>query len=80
MSDDFTSRPQTKRVRSDHDHSKADTKQHEDDMKPDDEKKDKEKDGDHEDEDWLSQPPFSVGQSWDGWTTRWRESCWCGKS
>jgi len=77
MTDDFSSRPAPKRVRSEKDHSKADTKQDEDDRKG--EGKDG-KDGEHEDEDWLSKAPFSVGASWDGWTTKWRESCWCGKS
>ena len=78
MSDKFTSRPAAKRVRSDQDHSKASTKQREDDRNGDgDEKK---QDGDHEDQDWLAESPFSVGKSWEGWVTKWRESCWCGKS
>ncbi len=86
MSDDeFTSRPQAKRVRSDRDHSKADTKNAEDDRTPKSEQKKKGKDenGDdkeNEDEDWLAKSPFQVGKSWEGWKTKWRESCWCGKS
>ena len=70
MSEDFSSRPATKPVRSDQDHSKASTKEAENPAEEGEE---------HIDEDWLSQPPFSVGKSWDGWTTKWRESCWCGK-
>ncbi|WWC99571.1 hypothetical protein V866_006475 [Kwoniella sp. B9012] len=65
-----TVRPATKRIRSDHDHSKASTKANESD------EKDQEK---HEDDDWLKEPPFSVGADKDGWETKWRESCWCGK-
>ena len=80
--DDHTSRPPTKRVRSDNDHSKGETKAREDDIQ---ESKggDREDGGDkgkHEDEEWLSKPPFSVGASKDGWKTKWRSSCWCGKS
>jgi hypothetical protein len=74
--DEFTSRPAAKRVRSDQDHSKGDTKDREDAKG---EKKDEDKE-DNVDEDWLSKPPFSVGASKEGWTTKWRESCWCGKS
>lgn len=71
---DFTSRPATKRVRSDQDHSKGDVKKREDGQEDD-------KDGnEHKDEDWLSVPPFSVGMDKKGWETKWRESCWCGKS
>lgn len=29
---------------------------------------------------WLSKPPFSYGQSWEGWERKWRCSCWCGQS
>ena len=71
---DFTSRPATKRIRSDEDHSKAATKDRED------KKQGKEDGGDNKDEDWKSKPPFCVGASKEGWTTKWRESCWCGKS
>lgn len=75
-----TARPDVKRVRSDQDHSKKDTKDREDKRqkspKDGEQKDDKE---DNKDEDWLSQPPFIVGQSWDDWTTVWRQSCWCGK-
>lgn len=83
MSDkgDFTSRPQAKRVRSDHDHSKGDTKDREDDRKKGNGEKNAKEDGEeNKDEDWLKQAPFCVGESWDGWETKWRESCWCGKS
>ena len=81
MSDDYTSRPAIKRVRSDQDHSKAETKEREDKIQGNDKdgKDDKDK-GNSGDEDWLSQPPFSVGASWDGFETKWRSSCWCGKS
>ncbi|WVQ62308.1 uncharacterized protein L199_000447 [Kwoniella botswanensis] len=65
-----TVRPATKRIRSDHDHSKASTKANESD------EKEQEK---HQDDDWLKEPPFSVGADKDGWETKWRESCWCGK-
>lgn len=73
--ENFSSRPATKRVRSDQDHSKGDTKARESDIQNEDGKEDGEKD-----DDWLAQPPFSVGKSKEGWTTKWRESCWCGKS
>jgi hypothetical protein len=84
----FSSRPATKRVRSDRDHSKADTKQRESDRQSADESKGHGVDGDegdgrrhgHKDDDWLSMTPFQVGKSWEGWVTKWRESCWCGKS
>jgi len=79
MSDDYSSRPATKRVRSDQDHSKGDTKEREEQMQGDDKKDDKDKQ-DKKDEDWLSQPPFQVGASWEGFETKWRSSCWCGKS
>lgn len=29
---------------------------------------------------WLTKPPFSYGQSWEGWERKWRCSCWCGQS
>ena len=84
MSDDFTSRPAAKRVRSDKDHSKADTKHAEDSRQGGDDGKGQESEGKenggHEDDDWQAVPPFSVGKSRDGWVTKWRESCWCGKS
>lgn len=80
--DDHTSRPATKRVRSDNDHSKGETKAREDDIQ--ESKGGQREDGGdkskHEDEEWLSKPPFSVGASKDGWKTKWRSSCWCGKS
>jgi hypothetical protein len=80
--DDHTSRPPTKRVRSDQDHSKGDTKAREDDIQ--ESKGEKREDGGdkskHEDEDWQKKPPFQMGESWDGWKTKWRSSCWCGKS
>ena len=87
MSDDFTSRPSAKRVRSEQDHSKAETK-HTEEKEHGGAASGKDKDGSgeghedhgkHEDDDWLAQPPYSMGKSWDGWTTKWRESCWCGK-
>jgi hypothetical protein len=80
--DDFSSRPAAKRVRSEQDHSKGDTKARE-------EKIQGEKNGEngksgkgeeHHDEDWKKAPPFQIGESWEGWTTKWRSSCWCGKS
>jgi hypothetical protein len=71
-------RPPTKRVRSDQDHSKANTKQAEDDKRPEGEKEKKEGET-HEDEDWMKKAPFKVGESWDGWETKWTQSCWCGK-
>jgi hypothetical protein len=73
-----TARPEPKRIRSDKDHSKKDTK--------DGEEKRKRSDGDegeqeeNKDVDWLSEEPFRVGESWDEWKTVWRQSCWCGKS
>jgi len=75
--DEFTSRPSAKRVRSDQDHSKANTKDREDKKEGKDENDKKEE---NIDEDWLSKPPFSVGASKEGWETKWRQSCWCGKS
>lgn len=80
MSDDFTSRPPTKRVRSDQDHSKGETKAKEDQKQAEEGEEKDDADKNHEDEDWLSKPPFQVGASWDGWKTKWRQSCWCGKS
>lgn len=41
-------------------------------------KSDQMKDG--EVPEWLTQPPFSYNQSWNGWDKKWRSSCWCGKS
>ena len=79
MSDDYTSRPTTKRVRSDQDHSKAETKEREQ-AKQGENKDDKDKKENKGDEDWLAQPPFQVGASWEGFETKWRSSCWCGKS
>ncbi|WWC58519.1 uncharacterized protein I303_101062 [Kwoniella dejecticola CBS 10117] len=73
-----TVRPPTKRVRSDQDHSKASTKAAE--ASKDSESKDEDmKEENHEDDEWLKQPPFSVGADKEGWETKWRESCWCGK-
>lgn len=80
MSDDHCSRPPTKRVRSDQDHSKAETKERESHMQDGKSGDEDDKGNKHEDEDWQKKPPFSVGESWDGWTTKWRSSCWCGKS
>jgi hypothetical protein len=77
MSDDFSTRPATKRVRSDQDHSKGETKERENEKQGENKDKKGEKEGD---EDWLSKPPFQVGASWDGFETKWRSSCWCGKS
>ncbi|WWC66462.1 uncharacterized protein I206_100364 [Kwoniella pini CBS 10737] len=73
-----TVRPPTKRIRSDHDHSKASTKASEASRDSESKEEDKNEDN-HEDEEWLKQPPFSVGADKDGWETKWRESCWCGK-
>ena len=87
-SDQGTARPAVKRIRSDQDHSKAETKKRESDRQGDDtnshngsggEDGDAEGEEEHEDEDWLSQAPFRQGESWDGWETQWRQSCWCGK-
>ncbi|WVR05787.1 hypothetical protein IAU60_002812 [Kwoniella sp. DSM 27419] len=78
-------RPATKRIRSDQDHSKASVKADEaskenqkngaegDDKQEEDEDK-------HNDDEWLKKPPFRVGESREGWKTKWRESCWCGKT
>jgi hypothetical protein len=76
MSD--TTRPATKRVRSDNQDKNGD--------KQDDDAKinqaqpyeiDVEKDKIPE---WLSAAPFQVGKDWEGWNKTWRSSCWCGKS
>ncbi|KAL7423770.1 hypothetical protein Q5752_001354 [Cryptotrichosporon argae] len=75
-----TSRPEPKRVKTDADHGAAagnsasdaavaDAKGGAHDAQPDK----------HEGEDWLKRPPFQVGYEGE-WTTRWRESCWCGKT
>ncbi|KAK4685437.1 hypothetical protein P7C73_g4714, partial [Tremellales sp. Uapishka_1] len=86
MADESSSRPAAKRIRSDNDHSKATTKNAEEDRNPSDKKDDKDeknkdnKDTEHKDEDWQAQPPYSVGASKEGWTTKWRSSCWCGKT
>lgn len=34
----------------------------------------------HQDAEWLKEGPFQVGKSWDGWETKYRQSCWCNKS
>ncbi|WRT64035.1 uncharacterized protein IL334_000962 [Kwoniella shivajii] len=73
-----TVRPATKRVRSEQDHSKASTKAAEASRENGSDHEDANEDK-HEDDDWLKEPPFSVGKSKDGWETKWRESCWCGK-
>jgi len=81
--EEFNSRPAAKRVRSERDHSKADTKHREDNREAshfDEQDNKDDKNSDHKDDDWLALPPFSVGKSREGWTTKWRESCWCGKT
>lgn len=96
--DQGTARPAVKRVRSDQDHSKADTKKREDrrqgegqgegqgDGQGEGQEKnshngseDGQGDEEHHDEDWLNQAPFRRDEGWEGWETRWRQSCWCGK-
>lgn len=86
--DNGTARPATKRVRSDQDHSKAETKSREkrrqnshndDNDKKDEEANDEGEDGEDIDEDWLNKAPFQQDRSWDDWETVWRQSCWCGK-
>jgi hypothetical protein len=87
-----TARPAVKRVRSDNDHSKGETKAREAKRQGkeghggsgaeesgdggDGEGDDKDKDTDEE---WDKQAPFRVGADWEGWETVWRQSCWCGK-
>lgn len=75
-------RPAPKRIRSDRDHSKGDTKDKEakHHADGDDDKKDGEEDEKNEDDDWISKPPFCVGQDKKGFEVKWRESCWCGKT
>ncbi|RSH92626.1 hypothetical protein EHS25_008071 [Saitozyma podzolica] len=34
----------------------------------------------HQDAEWLKEGPFQVGKSWDGWETKYRQSCWCNKT
>lgn len=81
---DFTSRPATKRIRSDQDHSKGHVKDRENTKQKAEKKKQGEADEDDkekkQDEDWIKQAPFQEGASWDDWKTKWRQSCWCGKS
>lgn len=77
-----STRPSAKRVRSDQDHSKADTKKREQDQQSNGDKdgEDRKNDEEMQDDDWMSVGPFQVGKSWEGWETKWRESCWCNKS
>ncbi|KAK8865767.1 hypothetical protein IAR55_000914 [Kwoniella newhampshirensis] len=75
-----TARPAAKRVRSDHDHSKASTKASETTRDNGHSDHPDSNESNHEDTEWLKEPPFSMGKSREGWTTRWRESCWCGKT
>ncbi|WWD18053.1 hypothetical protein CI109_102500 [Kwoniella shandongensis] len=75
-----TARPATKRVRSDHDHSKASTKASETTRENGHSDHPDSKESNHEDVDWLKEAPFFMGKSREGWTTKWRESCWCGKT
>ena len=85
--DQGTARPAVKRVRSDQDHSKGDTKKREDQRQGDDGHHGGGSDGEggdgdgeeHTDEDWLYQAPFRQSESLDGWETVWRQSSWCGK-
>ncbi|WVF70820.1 hypothetical protein IAT40_005614 [Kwoniella sp. CBS 6097] len=75
-----TVRPATKRIRSDQDHSKAETKAAEkskEEQDPDHPEANPDK---HEDDEWLKDAPFYLGKSREGWETKWRESCWCGKT
>jgi hypothetical protein len=74
-----TARPDVKRVRSDQDHSKKDTKDREDKRQKSEDQGKEGEEKDNQDVDWLNEEPFHVGKSWDDWTTVWRQSCWCGK-
>lgn len=73
-----TARPDVKRVRSDQDHSKKSTKDNEDKRQKSESKDDEEKE-ENKDVDWLNEQPFRANESWEDWTTVWRQSCWCGK-
>lgn len=70
-----TTRPATKRVRTE-DEDKEGNGTKEDQNQP----LEVETDDKSEIPEWLKKPPFQVGRSQEGWNKKWRSSCWCGKS